>query len=419
MKIPAIEAVVAPAFVKRGCVNVISLSIIKTHAAARWEKMRGTICARLESILRQRLGSADFFVELDDLSYVVVMPASDPSDAQVCCLRVAYELHTSLLGPCAIEDLHLAHATGIDAGRLSVDRIVTPHILDLADRAGLQEIVQQHRATAISPSQIVSKPVVAQAAQKPSVPSIALKYWPMWDARREAITAYRCVSRRAPAHAAPAAHSAMTNAVHPAMTKEEISHAILEFNHAMEDLARQMERGQRFLLDFPVSFDVLSAPLGRMEMASACRALRADYRSYLLFELCDLPVGVPASRLHDLVTTLKPFGKGVMAHVPFKAASYVAYQSVNLTAIGFSLPRQMPVAEQCEEIDRLIAGAKRCSLMSFVWDIVHPDVVNHACEAGVNFLGGETIAAAEPSPSQVRRLARAALDQRLKNVVSL
>src|SRR5579884_1598091 len=105
---PEIRTAAAPVFLQRGCVNVIGLDAIRKEAGLRWERMRETIYARAEAILRQTLGPADFFLRLNDTAYIVTMPASEADDARLCCLRVAHELHTSLLGPCELGQLHLA-----------------------------------------------------------------------------------------------------------------------------------------------------------------------------------------------------------------------------------------------------------------------------------------------------------------------
>jgi hypothetical protein len=99
---PEVKRTSSAMLARGGSSCFIGLGAIKRVAAARWEKVRPSIHQRLETILRQKLGPSDFFIQIDEVSYLVTIPGIEPEEAQVCCLRVAYELHTDLLGPCTI-----------------------------------------------------------------------------------------------------------------------------------------------------------------------------------------------------------------------------------------------------------------------------------------------------------------------------
>ena len=118
---PDLRAAAPEALIRRGCVTVIELDAIKASAGARWEKMRETIYARLEAILRQKLGATDFFAQMTEASYLVTMPSCEPEDAHICCLRIAYELHSSLLGECRLSDLRISRLVQGDGDGVLVE----------------------------------------------------------------------------------------------------------------------------------------------------------------------------------------------------------------------------------------------------------------------------------------------------------
>src|SRR5450432_3168916 len=137
--IPGIKAASSPALLERGCVHVIGLEPLRDRAGPRWEKMRGSVYARLETILRQRLGPSDFFLPLDDVAYLVTMPGTEAEDAQITCLRITYDLYASYLGECSLDSICLYRAKEADGNAIGVERITTERLESLAERAGTLE----------------------------------------------------------------------------------------------------------------------------------------------------------------------------------------------------------------------------------------------------------------------------------------
>lgn len=121
--------------------TVIGLDIIQREFGSRWAKMRKSIYARLEVLLRQRLGSTDFFVLIDDVTCLVIMPTATPKEAQMCCMRIACDLHTGLLGPCAIEQLQIANVVATAEDVLEIAPIAYQHLAKFAENAGLYDLI--------------------------------------------------------------------------------------------------------------------------------------------------------------------------------------------------------------------------------------------------------------------------------------
>ncbi|MGH9551698.1 MAG: hypothetical protein ACRD3W_20095, partial [Terriglobales bacterium] len=102
-----LRSAATPQLLERGCVNVIGFDTVKEHAGARWAKLRESVVSRLEGMLRHSLGPTDFFAPLTDSSYLITMPSAEAQDVSVVCLRVAYELHRSLLGHCDLGQIQV------------------------------------------------------------------------------------------------------------------------------------------------------------------------------------------------------------------------------------------------------------------------------------------------------------------------
>jgi hypothetical protein len=383
---PELKVLASPALLARGCVNIIALDEIKSEAGPRWEKLRGSVSAHLESLLRQKLGSSDFFVQLDDTAFLVSMPETSAEASQIFCLRIAHELHTSMLGHCELRHLRLAKAVRLDDDEIQTAEIAGPELVHLASMAGLDCISESERLAARR---------AAPRAAAPKAREFSHRYMPLWDAQREAITTWRCVTDPAPG-ASPAASLDL---------KVELAAALSRIAHGARSLSEHMKVGTRFLVSVPLSYDTLTSPTGRMEIASACRALSAALRPYLIFEIGDLPYGVPQSRLSELVCILKPFCRAVAAVLPPRTSNFGDYQSAGVHAIGISLAAMGAGAGEMEnEVYKLCLAAKRLHMLSFVLDALTSDAVRLARGHGANLISSPLVGSAVASPSAVKRL---------------
>ena len=385
---PELKIAAAPALLERGCVNVIGLEEIRFEAGLRWEKIRPSIYAHLETLLRQKLSSTDFYIQLDDISFLVTMPAAGPDESQIFCLRIAQELHTSLLGRCEIAQLRIARATRSEGDVLELTPVTGEGLTRLAVKAGLP-------LGASAPAGASPVRAAPQTANQIAAPSH--QFVPMWDIQKEAITTYRCETLSDQ----PAFHSHSTQA----QFKADLTTTLARIRYATQALSNDLRNGQRLLMSIPISFDMLSSSVARMEISGICRGLSAGLRPYLLFEIDDLPYGVPQSRLSELVGSLRPFCRGVAAQLPARIPSYGAYQGAGLYAIGLSLaPSTFGSAEMGSEAFKLCAAAKRLHIRSFVLDVPNLETLRTVHGLGVNIVSSPLLGRPLDAPAPIRRL---------------
>lgn len=381
--LPVLQIAASPALIERGCVQVIGLEEIRDEIGDRWEKRKETVWAHLEGLLSQKLGSTDFYVQIDDTSFLVSMPTAQEQEAQIFCLRVAHDLHESLLGRCDTETLRIARVLSVQDGEVQTAQVTGDVLNALAKRAGLG-----------GPGPAASLPQ-PDKMENSSTPQVKFQhgYLPMWDAQKEAITTYLCVSRLdQPAAETPGAHA-----------KLELALAISRICAATRCLTAHLAAGERFMMWIPLSYDVLSSAAGRMEIAGICRGLSSELRPYLIFMISDLPQGVPQSRLSELVGSLRPFCRGVAAQVPQRTINYSAYLGAGLQAIGLSIAGSVP-AEMGNDMARLYLAVKKQQIRTFVLDVPRGEWLQAARAVGIHLLSSPLIGACVQDPTPVRRL---------------
>jgi hypothetical protein len=388
---PDLKAAAAPAFLERGCVHVIGLEPVRDRAGARWGKIREGVYSRLETILRKRLGPSDFFVALDEVSYLVTMPAAESVDAQTACLGAAYELYENYLGQCDIGTIKLYRAQNSDDEAIVIDRIASGHLQLLAERAGIRDTQTKRDA----------KGAYGAAPNEPALLDAGVQFLPMWDARKEAITLYFCVPHKIVFGNAVAVAVALDDLTAKARAKVEL--ACLKEGIAI--LARHLKQGERFLMGFDVAYGTLNSHITRMEFTAACRALSAQFRQYIAIQITDVPEGVPQTRLGDLVTVVKPYARAVMCRAPRACRNYAPFQGTGLQAIGLDVSRpKLSPQETDAEIGKFAAAAKRIPIPTYLTGVADSAVLKSARQAGAHFLLGPAIAPLTAQPRPVMRL---------------
>ncbi len=390
---PDLKAAAAPELLARGCVHVIGLEALRDKAGPLWGKIRPAIHSRLDAILRQRLGPADFFVSVDEVFYLVTMPAANAEDAQVACLGAAYELYTSYFGQCNLAMVNLYCVVQTAGDDIGTQRIPVEQLSVLAERAGAMDGVGKARIETTRAEAPGTDGTRTSVASEVSLADANVQFQPVWDARNEAITLYRCVPQPVVAEQGSSAIP-----IDDLVPKARAKH------HGIAILARHIERGERFLMAFGVAYETLSSHVTRVDFTTACRELSSNFRQYIVLQLTDVPAGVPHARLSDLVMTLRPFARAVMAEVPSSCRSYSSYEDIGLQAIGLNLERaRLAPREVSDEIAKLTTAAKRLSLSAFLWGVSN-DVTLRSARHGIHFMTGSTIAPVVVAPRPMTRL---------------
>jgi hypothetical protein len=385
----------SPALLDRGCVNVIGFGAIREQAGARWPKFREGVISRLEGLLRHALSPTDFFAPLDDAAYLVTMPAADPQDVNIVCLRIAYDLHKSLLGRCDLGQIRVSIARNGGSDLMELHPLATEQVLALAERAGIHDFADSPYAPVL-----VSAKLGAAAAPHDTRLEAAHAYLPIWDGRNQAITTYICQSR---IYRVTDGHNESLSS-QQFTVKARIAIEIAALHAGISELASSLRSGQRFLLALPFSFEMIGSPLGRMELTSACRHLLAEHRQYLIFMLTNVPPGVAQTRIADIVNTMRPFARHVMATVAPGSRAYGAYQGIGLQAIGLEIAQPSLDLRLEADITRLALAARAAKLGTFLDGVSSADMLALGRDAGIRWFSGPAVAATAAKPQPMMRL---------------
>lgn len=408
---PILAAAASPAFLAKGCVNVIEFENLKDHAGSAWPRLCEGIYSRLEGLLRSKLGPYDIFVRLGETAYMITMPTSEPEDVSAVCARVAFDLQTSLLGRCDLHDVVVAIASSDDDDTLLLKRLPFERVMVLAEKGGIpREVVARAAGLGGADASALMAPIQSHAVKNvstlplvdepPPVPRVEYHFMPVWSVPNAAVTGYACEPKTILVSGRPGVVPMSHLTV-----EEKIEVEVAALNSGAAELAKAFETPERFLLVVPLSFDVLGTPAGRMEILASCRYLPSTLRAYLTFMIYDVPLGVAQSRLATMITVLRPFTRGVMATVAPGTRAFGAYEGIGLRGIGFNLREsslRQPVRQL--EIEQMAQFARRTSLSTFLWDVRNKETLRFAQDAGIQNISGPAVCRPSAEPQGMLRL---------------
>lgn len=409
---PILAAAASPAFLAKGCVNVVELDALKEIAGERWPRIRDGVYARMETLLRSKLGPNDLFIRLGETAYLITMPTTEADDVSAICTRVAFDLHMSFLGECGLSHIHIDSVVGGEDDALVLRRLPATTVAELADRIGITDLLvkpdsvipaatEHGREADYRPGQGHARSRrPSQPAQADGTIEIEHHFMPVWSVPNAVVTTYTCVAKTIRL-------AGRTTNVTPASLspKERLAIEMSVLRHSIAELTRSQESGKRFLLNLPLSFDVFGPPAGRMEILSACREMPRDFRALITYVISNVPLGVGQTALANMVTTLNPFGRGVVATVHPATRTFSGYQGIGLKAVGFDLDEFSARNRFTQDdAERLAQFARRNNLGTFLHSVRDKNALKYAQDAGFQYLCGPAVAAPTTEPRGMWRL---------------
>jgi hypothetical protein len=366
---------------RSGAAVVISLHGLKEQVSERWGGIRTPTAAKLDRLLRAKLGPSDRFLNVDELHWLVVMPDTEADDALSCCLRIAYELHVSVVPTCDLARL------GVSSARMAGENML--ELTPLSDE-------QRHAALRYAG---LDELLAASSRRRNEEVAEWRRFKPIWDAHRQIVSGYRCLPD-------------------VLRTDETVGQQLANLQAMLTGVARVLEKrltgGERCPIVVPVPLDVLSTPLARMDFLSTCRQLSCELRPLLVFEIATLGAGMPKHRLAEIVSVVQPFARSVIARVAPQNRTLLDYGGTGLKAIGFDL-----AAAQSDgnEIVRLYEAGRRYGLASYLDNVALARSLEQGLRRGVQWFSGPAIGNPVAAPAPASRLSYDAIMESLDPAV--
>jgi hypothetical protein len=137
-----------------------------------------------------------------------------------------------------------------------------------------------------------------------------------------------------------------------------------------------------------VSYETLAWSRGRQLYQHALRALDAANNPFLVVKIDDVPPGTPASRLAEIVATVRPFVKRVVLHLPVCDVGLIQSGQIGAAALCATLPAyaKPPAIERFATwLNRTAMGQQALSCVDGIYDANALPLLR---AAGIRFAAG-------------------------------
>ncbi len=415
-----------------GRVNLIGLSKIRDRLGPNWEKLS----ARAHEIARHEIGRrltpADVYTRHNEFQYLLIFSQLSKEQAQLKCALIAQEVAKRLLGEDAGDDLievqtmiggqggvpQFEQAADIEALKLQLIGDATIPVFEADTSRATKEEAVAPAQSAPAAQQPTMSPVPTGSASYVDQPAdwelgeadgefnplerLHLFYRPVWDVKKNAVTAYECT----PAWKYPDGHLMFDEADVPNIGKpatlNSLDTAVLR--RTVTDLRASLAAGRPLQVVIPVHFDTLAAYAPKIGYAERCfRGIQPDARKYVVFKLVGVPDGAPPMRLAEMCNLLKRHARDVVVFLP-RDLRFVGYPEAGVSAIASSCSTSSTSeAGEIRKMEGLIAAAQKAGVGSIIYNVNSLSMATALIGAGATCLVGDSIGAPVENPGGVYR----------------
>lgn len=371
---------------ERGQVHVISVAAIRDAVGERWSRHQDLVEDFVIRAFRRAGREDDFIVRVNDADFILIQPSRPAVGALSRASQLMRETLSYFLGAVKAEDVRIAIVD-----RLQGDGVeATAVTLDQLDRAAAEQPRSLADSQDGSPpwerfgvTSMIRKAVLIE---RPNAASLRALFYPepVWNLRQGAVAAFRIQSAILQAGAdgelQPVEPEDLTPRCHLELAMRRIAFA---------DEVSESSAGPPPALHLPAAFGGLTQSSARTAFISRLTSLKEKgLHRRLILELTDIPDGLPAMRLSALLTQLKPFARGLLAHAG-DPAEIARWQGAGLCGVILKPSREGRGA--LDQLTRFATAARDAQMAA-----VHSEVFTHsqfiqAWAAGFTHLSGELI----------------------------
>lgn len=219
---------------------------------------------------------------------------------------------------------------------------------------------------------------------------------PMWDVRHERIPIYRARYVRN-------SRMWLQSPSEELMTRVDF----MVRDAVLRELTGCLVQSRYILLGLAVRFWTIASYARRRDyLAALAQRVSPASRKFLLIFITEVPDGVPAGRLLELLPTFRRFCREVVIETEVHLGDFAALGSARVFAVGADLSASTePERVQMLQIDQFARGVAKAGIAnSCLAGVQSVPLVTAAIAAGFRYISGPAVAAFGPQVSNVRPL---------------
>ncbi len=343
--------------IRQGRVFLLSLDAIRIELGKKWPVRNELVWDTMHKALVKSMPAPDVFVRVDETTVLAAIASMEAYEGQVRCAEVLRSTLTFFLGRNAESDVRISRVSGLSDNTLSAEPVNLNAPPPAPPRAGPEEPPPSARNGEKWRPPLAGRTKAAPfLSQTKGIVPMRFEIVPVWRLDQGIIGAY-AIRRRLPSRLE----------AYDDHDREQMDRALTDLLVPL--LEEYRREGGVFALIAPGNFSTVSARRPRLEMVERCAAVQDVMRQAVMMEIDGLGVGVPAGRIQEMASMMKPFYRVLTACVRnvHEARTVTRDYAFNGMAID---------AEHLSEakLEALIRGLKR-------WT---PNLIIHSVEKGVD-----------------------------------
>lgn len=376
-----------------GRINFIGLHKIKDKFGASWDHLakRADLIAR--KIIERHLVPGDIYTALQNIAYVIVFARLPQEQAQIKCMMIGEEIAKALLGDQGAELLEVKTVVKRVDGSFDLKAIsLTEQLMTSLSHPYGVHVAAEKSASKAAKSSKPSHDILA---------GVKFAYRPMWDQARNVISTYLCVAQVPTSDIGGAMGDADLVMGHDTDEMAQLDDAVRL--RVLDDLEEMMRDNRRLLLTLPVHFETLGSVARRRHYLDGLKQrLTAESGKLLVIELTSVPIGVPQSRLVDLIVPLRQFCRGVMLRMPLETPDFTQVKGSGAAAIGCNVTSHPgPEVMLMQQMNRFNRTAEKAEVPTYMHGAQSLSQVTAAVGAGFAYIDGDAVAKLIDHPRRV------------------
>jgi len=376
-------------------VHLIDFAGLRTRFSDRWERSQAKVHAIVTECIQRHLAEVDVYNQFGDTSYLLVFARLSVQEAQLKCLLIVREMARRLVGSDeAAREIDILGTVLRADGQLEFRKLPQSEVLPHE---------QKHRPAAKKPDFLLASPVLHHLGRSVDWESIQFVFRPLLALRGMVVSTFICLPvRRTDANNFVSGYDVLPDPADPLQVGDLDLLTAAKVAFEAESMAKA--GSLQGLLSLPVHFETLANQHGRSLYLKYCAEYLKPHAGRLIFELVNLPDGVPQSRLVDLTTLLRPTARAVIARFPLTRHAFGPCRAAGLHAVGSDIFRTgMDEATLIREMDLFVEAANRENLKTYIHGVRSISLNTAAIAAGFDYIDGYALSSVSCSPGQAQR----------------
>lgn len=365
-----------------GSINLMGLEGLRARMGDRWPAVADRVHMLTIRLLNKYLSPLDTWFRPDGEIYVVVFAQLGPTQAREICASLVEELQALLWGTAE---------TGSIKARAAVHTIGSESMFDPAK---LRQILNT-----ASPAGTATEGFSGYQGE-PAGP-LEVRYRPIWDVKQQVLSVFMARPCRQRRGGSPLwGLDCLDDPEDPAQLLELDLFVLRE---AVSVALELFDNRFRFFLSIPIHFESLAVQSRRRTLIGCLQAIPPHMRSLMTYHLHGAPAGVPVSRLAEMVSTMRPYGRTTMVVVDPVSFDLSVVAAAGAKVACVLLPPGATVQRHRADLLRFGLAAQKHRLHTSV-EGVEDFAMEALCEeAQISFLSGDLIGGWVEVPEQAVR----------------